>query len=242
MDKCIKIFNQYVKKYNLKDPMIMFKFHHTYRVMEICKELALSLELNEKDTFLATLSGLLHDIARFDQWEKYNTFLDRKSIDHGDQGCTILLEDDFIKQFVTNEDDISIILNTVKYHNKYELPFLDERTSLFCNIVRDADKLDIMREQCNCIKQQQIVLKEDLLSELYNEKMCKNELVENEVDAIVRILSWIFDLNFKYSYNFLLEEHVLENKINLLEIYGKTEETEKLREFIFRKTKEMLIC
>ena len=37
-----------------------------------------------KEIELAGLIGLLHDIARFEQFTKYQTFNDRLSFDHGD--------------------------------------------------------------------------------------------------------------------------------------------------------------
>ena len=42
---------------------------------------------------LASLIGLLHDIARFEQYTKYKTFNDLESFDHGDYGVEILKKD-----------------------------------------------------------------------------------------------------------------------------------------------------
>lgn len=235
MDNYYKIFNDYVKKYDFKEPMIRLKFHHTYRVVEFCREIAESLELNEEDTEIALLTGLFHDIGRFNQWQQFNTFIDEKSFDHGDEAYKILSENDFIEDKYKE-----IVLISVKNHNKYMIePNLDERTKLFCNIVRDADKLDIMREQGNEIKQSEIVLKKELLDSIYNEKICGNNYITNEVDSIIRMISWVYDLNFKYSYQFLLDSGIINKKFELLEIYGETEELTKLKETIINKIKEM---
>lgn len=236
MNNYYKIFNQYVKEYDLKEPMIILKFHHSYRVMEICKDLALYLKLNDEDIELAMLIGLLHDIARFDQWTDYHTFVDRKSFDHGDEGYNILVKDDFIKQFTNDEEKIKIILKAVKNHNKYVIESnLDDRTKLFCKIVKDADKLDISKEQANDIKESEIIIKKELLEDIYNQRMARNEYTSNDVDEIIRIISWVFDYNFKYSYHFLLDQNIIKKKFDLLEMYGETEELEKLKNFIFNE-------
>jgi len=228
----IKIFNEYVKTFDLKVKDIMKKYHHSFRVMDICEAIANDLGLSDNDVYLARLCGLLHDIARFKQWTQFKTYKDIDSFDHGDYGYKILKENDFIKQFVQDEKEISIVLDSVKYHNKLIVPILNEKNMLFSNIVRDADKLDIMSTQGNQIKDNEIRLNEKMLNSIYNKEICKNKDVTTEIDHIIRMLSWVFDFNFKYSYKYLIENKIIEQKFNLLEIYGETEEIKKLKQFI----------
>ena len=223
-------FNEYAKTFDLTVKQIIYKYHHSFRVMEI----AISLNLNKEDIELATICGLFHDIGRFRQWTEYQTYKDQDSIDHGDLGVEIL------KDFLNNYKDKEIVIKATKYHNKYDVPELDERTTLFCNIVRDADKLDIMREQTNQIYQKEIVLKPELLSDIDNKIICQNKNVENEVDAIIRMLSWVFDLNFKYSFQFLKDNKIIEDKLNLLKIYGETDEIKKLESSIYEEVEKRL--
>lgn len=227
-------FNEYAKTFDLTVKQIIYKYHHSFRVMEIAKEIAISLNLNKEDVELATICGLFHDIGRFRQWTEYETYKDQDSIDHGDLGVEIL------KDFLNNYKDKDIVIKATKYHNKYDVPELDKRTTLFCNIVRDADKLDIMREQTNQIYQKEIVLKPELLSDIDNKIICQNKNVENEVDAIIRMLSWVFDLNFKYSFQFLKDNKIIENKLNLLKIYGETDEIKKLESSIYEEVEKRL--
>lgn len=227
-------FNEYAKTFDLTVKQIIYKYHHSFRVMEISKEIAISLNLNKEDIELATICGLFHDIGRFRQWTEYQTYKDQDSIDHGDLGVEIL------KDFLNNYKDKDIVIKATKYHNKYDVPELDERATLFCNIVRDADKLDIMREQTNQIYQKEIVLKPELLSDIDNKIICQNKNVENEVDAIIRMLSWVFDLNFKYSFQFLKDNKIIEDKLNLLKIYGETDEIKKLESSIYEEVEKRL--
>lgn len=227
-------FNKYAKSFDLKVKPIMNKYHHSFRVMEIAHDIAVSLNLNDDDIELASICGLFHDIGRFKQWTEYKTYEDEISIDHGDIGYEAL------KDFLNDYKDKDIVLNATKYHNKYSVDNFDKRTMLFCNIVRDADKLDIIREQCNQIISDKIVLKKKLLDNIYDHKMCRNIDLNNEVDHILRMLAWIFDYNFKYSYHFLLDNKIIENKFNLLKIYGETEEIKKLEEFVYQEIEKRL--
>jgi len=85
-------FDNHVYKYDMDDTKIKLKYYHSYRVMQLCREIAESEKLNEEDTYLATVIGLLHDYARFEQWDKYKTFSDINSIDHGDLGVQLLFD------------------------------------------------------------------------------------------------------------------------------------------------------
>lgn len=237
----MKIFNNYVKQFDFTNSKIRYKFHHSYRVMEIAKEIAISLKLNEEDTYIVTIAALLHDIGRFNQINNYDTYIDQISTDHGDEGERVLKENDFIKEFVSDEKIINIILNSTKYHNKYEVDSnLDEKTILICKIVRDADKLDIMRECANEINDEKIIVKKELVNSIENNILAINNYCETNTDSVIYYLSWVYDLNFKYSYEFLIKNKIIEKKFDLLEMYGETEEIKKIKKLIYKKINEKL--
>ena len=104
--KAKKAFKEYVKNYDPEDKKIMLKIKHIERVANLSKKMAEELNLSEEDTQLAELIGLLHDIGRFEQIRLYHTFVDRKSVNHGELGAKILFEDGLIRNFIeTNEFD-----------------------------------------------------------------------------------------------------------------------------------------
>lgn len=175
MEKEIKIFNDYVKSFDLSNDKIKNKYDHSFRVMKRAEEIAISLNLNEEDIHVATLAGLLHDIGRFNQVKYYDTFEDKKSFDHGDEGYRVLETE--IKKYTDNEKEASIVLLTTKYYNKYKVEETDEKTKMFCNIVRDADKLDIMETQCNEVPEN-VYLKSELLEDVYNKKCVEMNIVK----------------------------------------------------------------
>lgn len=221
LEVCIKEFNEYSKKYDITNKHIIGKFHHTYRVMEYCKDIAKSINLNEKDINLAMLCGLLHDIARYEQWTKYNTYSDADSVDHGDLACDILKKDNYISKYTKDIKEQQIVLNAVKNHNKYNIENMNEREMLFAKIVRDADKLDIIKEQCNSLTEMIDEPNKDLIDELLDKKQCSNKYDQIPHDHILRELGFIYDFNFKYSYQLIKKEHILEFKIDLLETYTR---------------------
>lgn len=87
------IFSSYVNQFDLTDERIKLKVLHSYKVSTIAKEIALDIGLSEKDVCLAEIIGLFHDIGRFEQVKRYQTFLDSKSVDHAELGVSILQEE-----------------------------------------------------------------------------------------------------------------------------------------------------
>ncbi|MBP3765557.1 MAG: HD domain-containing protein [Bacilli bacterium] len=237
MKDVMRIFNEYAKTYDLKDKAIMNKFHHSYRVMEYSIEIAKSLKLNDEDIRVTAIAGLFHDIARFKQWTKYKTFIDSKSFDHGDIGYKILKEE-LIDKIDLDEEEKNVVLNAVRFHNKYRIDDnLSHIEETITNIVRDADKLDIMTEQGFITKEYEI--KDSLVNNLLEHRLINNNLVETDMDELFRIIAFIFDLNYKYSYDYLLKKQIIENKINLLEIYGN-KDLKFLEEDLIKYMKERL--
>ena len=239
MKDVMKLFNDYAKTFDLKEIDIMRKFHHSYRVMEFSIEIAKTLNMTDRDIYIVSVAGLFHDVARFRQWTEYNTYIDSKSFDHGDMGYDITKEL-FIDKFDLNDEEKKIVLKAIKNHNKYKVDTnLTEKELLISNIVRDADKLDIIKEQGFITKEESI--KEELVNLLLEHKMVSNELALTDMDSLFRLIAFIFDLNFKYSYKYLLHKKIIENKINLLEIYGN-KDLKFLEEDLINYMKGRLTC
>ena len=136
-------FYEYVRTFNLDDKNISLKYHHSIRVMKKMLSLSHELSLNEEDTYLAKMIGLLHDIGRFYQINAYHTFSDH-ILDHGDYGANLLIKEKLIKKFKIKEEDYPVVYTSIKYHNKYKIPnTLSPREELFLKMIRDADKIDI---------------------------------------------------------------------------------------------------
>ena len=177
-----KTFQEYTDRYDSTNPKIKLKIDHTYRVANLCEQIAQSLELSAAEVDLAWLSGMLHDVGRFEQLRRYNTFSDAQSIDHARFAVEMLYDEGLIADYVPeisttelvadartwrsmggadesptaqSEDmPLSDILQTLRIaigeHSAYRIQKgLDEQTRMFCQILRDADKVDIFRVICD---------------------------------------------------------------------------------------------
>ena len=99
MKEAEELFMKYTSSYKKYGPKIDLKISHTVRVENLCIEIANSLNLTKEEVDLAAYCGLLHDIGRFEQWKRYGTYEDRKSIDHGNLGVDLLKENNLIKKY-----------------------------------------------------------------------------------------------------------------------------------------------
>ncbi len=174
-----EVFADYTKNYNPQDPKIALKIGHTYRVAENCRDIAKSINMSEEDQQIAWLTGMLHDVGRFEQVRRYNTFNDLKSVDHAEFGADLLFKDErLIETYIEDRSLDELLEITIREHNKFKIQDdLDERTATFCHILRDADKVDIFRVNI-----------ESPMPDIYNTTMekLKNESVSPEVMEQVR--------------------------------------------------------
>ena len=157
-------FDSYVAAYDATNPRIALKVEHTLRVAELCERIAREAGFTPAGTDLAWLCGLLHDIGRFEQLRRWDTFSDAASTSHaalgvevlfGNEGDTGVADDDgsaagtigIIHRFIDPNDELEeVIRAAVGFHSDYRLPEdLNVRTHAICDVVRDADKLDILR-------------------------------------------------------------------------------------------------
>lgn len=203
-------FDNYVKNYDMSNEKINLKYYHTYRVCEQSIAISKSLNLSKEDTDIAYLIALLHDIGRFEQIKRFNTFDDEKSIDHALFGCKILFEEGLIRDFIIDDSYDKIIRKAIFNHNKFTIQEgLDERELLHSKIIRDIDKIDIIY---NATDLGQIKLNDDdsEISEKVKESFYKGNNVskldmKTHNDTIMVKFAFVFDLNFKYSFEYFKE-------------------------------------
>lgn len=171
-------FAAYVKPYDIKNPRIALKVKHTYKVAAIGERVARAEGLASDEVDLAWLCCLLHDIGRFEQLRRWDTFRDGRSVSHAALGVDTLFgaaaEDrglarpvapelpdqppaphpvdpraagsGRIESFLDDRSDDGLIRAAVAFHSDLSVPDgLDARTRFFCDLVRDADKVDIFR-------------------------------------------------------------------------------------------------
>ena len=237
LEKSIEEFIKYTEEYDLNNENIERKQKHSIRVMKISKKIAEKLNLTQEEIDIATLIGLLHDIARFEQYTKYHTFKDIDSIDHGDLGVEILNRD--IRKYIETDKYDEIIKLAVKNHNKYKIQQgLNSKQELFAQIIRDADKIDILYESVEMFwKENEKEVEESDISpkvfeEFLNSVQIKVADRKTPMDSVISTIAFIFDINFKISFEILETEDYINKILDRYKIKDlKTKEkVEKIRE------------
>ena len=232
----INAFAEYVRNYDPSDEKIKLKIDHTYRVAGLCQRIAESLGLSEPDVDIAWLLGMLHDIGRFEQIRRFGTFNDAQSVDHAEFGADLLFKEGLIRKFAEgyyeecelarsgNEEAEKIIKNNehhnkdtgllemaIRQHNKYRVKEdLTERQRMFCDILRDADKVDIFKVNADIpmeiiydVTTEELkngVITKEVLESFYKKETVLKSVRRSAVDHIVGHISLLFELVYKESY------------------------------------------
>lgn len=220
------IFADYVSDFDASDGMISLKIVHTYNVADLCEKIAVSLHKSEQECDLAWLLGMLHDLGRFVQIREYGTFDDARSINHALGSIRVLFEEGYIRKFIDSSLYDEIIDKAIRYHNVFRLPEdLDEETKCFCDILRDADKIDILRldmelplediygEDIGLCHTQEI--SEKVFNEFMRESAILRANISNQIDRIIGHASMAFELVFPLSRRIVRERGYSENVLNI---------------------------
>lgn len=143
------VFQRYADEYDQNDIKIRLKVDHTYRVAAMCDAISDSLKMIGTDKDLAWFCGMMHDIGRFEQLRRYHTFQDKISCNHAALSADILFRDGRIRDYLTDDSEDRLLEKAIRLHNVYRLPdTLTPREYRYCTILRDADKIDILRVNC----------------------------------------------------------------------------------------------
>ena len=221
----LEVFKEYVDKFNECDA-IKYKYFHSIRVMNLSEKIG--KDLNIKDIELVKLIGLLHDYARFTQWEKYQSFNDLKTFDHGDEAIKILFDGKEIEKYNVKKEQYQIIKDAIKYHNKYEIGNVDKESLIYCQIIRDADKLDIISNFTKGIfkDNEGNFIHEEIKKQFFNHKQVKKLKDSTTNDKLIIMLALIYDLNFEYSFKYIKQNKIIDKiqkqvEKEIFEIYFK---------------------
>lgn len=220
-EKVKEAFAFYVNAYNQKDQKIKLKIDHTYRVAELCDRISESLELSNEDRELAWLIGMLHDIGRFEQLRQYGTFIDADSMDHAEYGVEILFLEGKIRDFIDSSAADDMIQTAVGNHSAFKLPEnLTKRERMFCNIIRDADKIDILKVNSltpfediynvSTEELKQAEVSKEVLESFYEEHAIAKKYKKTPADHIVGPISLVYELIFPISHQIMMEQGYLQ--------------------------------
>ncbi len=242
--KIMDEFAGYTKDYDISDEKIKLKVEHTYRVAGLCDRIARSLGLAVEDIDLAWAIGMLHDIGRFDQVRQYGTFSDADSVDHAHYASELLFDKGMIVDYfgsanpgiynyIENKntcsaglsESLGIIKKAVYNHSAYKIEEgLCEREVLFCNIIRDADKLDIFKvvndtplEDIYSVDKEEIPKAEvtnAVMQALREKHAVLRSLKKTHADYIAAYIALVFELVFPESFYIAKEQGYLDKLLD----------------------------
>jgi HD superfamily phosphohydrolase YqeK len=227
-------FADYVKGYYtgdiFNDTNIGMKQEHTDYVCQAARYLAKELDLSPNDSLIAETLAILHDVGRFEQFKVYKTYKDSDSINHSCLGVKIIQQQKLLDAFDSTEKQI--ILNAIRYHGEKSIPDnLDEKSTFFTKIIRDADKIDIYRVLIGKYKQYkqdpnsvnlELEFSTDpsltpaVIDSVLSNKLCDYTLLKTENDVKILILGWVCDMNFAPTLKFIQKQGYFETVIGYL--------------------------
>lgn len=230
-------FQQFLTQFDTSDPKIALKIRHTYGVMDACDYLAKAMHLSETDHQLALLIGLLHDIGRFEQLTRFNSY-DDNLLPHAECGLEVLFDQNHIRDFVTTDKYDDIIYHAIKNHSTYAIDSsLPGQKLLHAQIIRDADKLDNFRVKTeDSIPAMLDVTEEELGQESVTDTIFQcfkdHKLIlksdrRTHMDMWISYLAFIFDFNFPASYQFVLDHDYINLNIDRIP-YSNPDTAEKM--------------
>jgi len=221
------------------------KKKHTERVVSEILGLAAALGLPEREKNLAEIIALFHDIGRFEQFRRYQTFSDRKSENHAALGLKVLAEEEMLMSL--DESVRDLILRSIGNHNRPSLPPDEpEPGRFFSRLLRDADKLDIWRVVVEYYHRKEAErnpalelelpdtpgISPDVERALRSGRIVDVRDVANLNDVKLLQAGWIFDINFQSTLDRIRERRYLER---IREALPESKDIDEIFEMI-RKT------
>ncbi len=215
IDHAKSAFETFIQQFDIDDPKIDLKIRHTYYVMDACDYLAKSMKLDETDHNLAILIGLLHDIGRFEQLTRFNSY-DDTLLSHAECGLELLFDQGHIRDFISTDKYDQIIYHAIKNHSAYAIsPGLSAQELLHAQIIRDADKIDNYRVKTEDTIEALLDMsaeelgKFEISDSIFNTFASHKTILKSDrktpMDMWVSYLALLFDFNFPASFSYILE-------------------------------------
>ena len=237
----------YMLSFSSEDLLIQQNFSlkrdHILRVIGYAEVLSRSIECDESTVLLAQLAALLHDIGRFDQFEKYHTFDDSISADHAELAVGVITEKKWLSEL---PDEVqNQIIRAVLNHNKLAIAKSDDpQVILLSQLLRDADKLDILdlaikefspqnKNKNNAFfydLEASSTVSKQIAKSLASEKLPNKGDLKTVTDFKLLQMAYVYDLNFRESFSIVNKKGYLKQ---LFETMPKTDQVFDL----YRKAK-----
>ena len=222
---------------------IKLKEDHSRRVCDEMDYLAREVGLGANQRRIAEVVALFHDIGRFEQFVRYRTYHDPRSVNHSELGIEVLGKEKVLDG--VEEGERHLIEKAIEYHGAKKLPKgLNGECGLFSKLIRDADKLDIY----NVVIEYYTEYRNNpdgfrLEMELPNEPGYSAEVIRAILDGrridYSRLRSWndmkllqmgwVYDVNYAAALRRIKQRRYLERIVDFL---PGTDEVEQVKEAV----------
>lgn len=218
-----KVFEQYLDGYDREDDKVRLKIVHTYGVAKCSRQIAERMQLPKEEQELAQLIGLLHDIGRFEQLKRFDSF-EPDTMDHASFGVRILFEEGLIRNFVKEDTFDEVIRTAIAKHSDFRLQGItDDRTLRHARIIRDADKLDNCRvkledtiETILGVTAREVgetAISGEILEQFKRKESILSSARRTKMDYWLSYLAYFFDINYKVSMDMIRENDYIKRLV-----------------------------
>jgi len=217
--RIMKIFEQYVRKYDMNNINIKARYFHSLKVMEIAKELATGIGIfSEEEIAVCELIGLFHEIGSFSKTPNYH--IEEDDSDSSDKAIEILFNKGLIREISKETKYDNIIKLAIYAYDKNGFPNdIDDKTKHICAIIKDAHNLDSFRLFVN-YPYVDTRISEYPNSLVYDEfkkfKTISPKMSESSSDSVLVVLSKMYSFNYRYSYYLLKQNNYIEKLFDSL--------------------------
>lgn len=224
--RIMKVFEQYIKKFNMNKGNVKSMYFHSIKMMELCKDIASNLKIfTEEEIIVCGLIGLFHDIGMFSNKTK-NCLSLEDDTDKSKESIDILFEKENLMRSITDNKKYDDIIKVAIYcQNKNGLPNgFDAKILHFCKVVKDAHVIENFRMITNYPYMDMHIdnFPNDLVYNDFKQyKVVNSKVSDNDADKILEVMSSIFGVHYKYSYSLLKEESCVNKLIAALKISNK---------------------
>lgn len=222
--RIMKIFEQYVRKYDMNNVNIKARYFHSLKVMEIAKDLASGLGIfSEEEIAVCELIGLFHEIGNFSKTPNFH--IDEDDDDTYEKTINILFNKKLIREISKDTKYDDIIKIALFAYDKNGFPNgIDDKTKHICAIIKDAHKIDSYRLFVNYpyVDTRINGYPNSLVYEDFKKfKTISPKMSENSSDSVLALLSNMYSFNYKYSYYLLKQNNYIAKILDSLTFENK---------------------
>lgn len=224
--KIMKVFENYIKKFDMNKGNVKAMYLHSIKMMELCKDIASNVDVfTEEEVIVCGLIGLFHNIGMISN--KFNSCLvTDEDGDKSKQTIDILFDTDKLMREITEDTKYDEVIKIAIYcQNKLGLPQgFSDKVLYFCMVIKDANVIEKLRMVTNYPYMDMHI--ESYPNDLvYNDfkkfQVIPSKVSDNNADKVLEVMSSIFGVYYSYSYCLLKGENSVNKLASALKIADK---------------------